>query len=171
MNNAKPSVSTSAGPLESAATDVEKEVFVMINERLLKLAGSSDLFGSLDIAALLITIDRLVRDQDERVNVHIKYSDATPRVISRTNSSSASFVSQFVGDIPSVVLQSLLEARTVLLARFDQFLSEQLLWIQAGKGGSAADAKRLVVFPLFAKLPFFFDQLQEYCCGEVLFLF
>jgi hypothetical protein len=165
-------IKTSASTESISVADAEKELFVMCNERLLKLAGSTDFFGSLDIAALLITVDRLIRDQgvDERVNTQMKYIDATTRIISRTDSTSASFVSQFVGDIPSVVLHALLEARTQLLARFEQFLSEQILWIQSGKGGSAADAKRLGVFPLFAKLPFLFDQLQEYCCGEVSFL-
>lgn len=152
----------------SDGPDIEKEMFAMLHERILKLVGSSDLFGSLDIASLLVTIDRLIRgqDSDERAGLQLRSTEVSTQ---RGSPEVGSFVSQFVGSTPSVATNALIEARSVLYARFESFVADQIAWIQSGKGGSVVsqDSKRLVVFPLFAKFPFFLDQLNEYCCGEV----
>lgn len=68
--------------------------------------------------------------------------------------------------IPGFVLNVLSEAKDVLLERLDQFISEEVQWIQSGKGG-LADAKMLGVFPAVAKFPAFLDVVENFSGLEV----
>ena len=106
------------------------------------------------------------------VEAMLQYGERS--ILTRDSGISNNAVDQVVGysfpeafKLPGFVITVLSEAKGILMERFDQFVSDEVQWIQSGKGG-LVDTKMLGVFPAITKFPSFLDIVGDLSGPEVL---
>jgi hypothetical protein len=130
-----------------------ESLFTSFGERFSR-AVSADVSSSLDLIGVLVLIDSLLMHAGVAGETDFKPSPH----------SGYRFPASLV--VPKLLTNRLEAEKHNVLRRLDQFIAEQITWIQGSKG-SLSDAKLLGISPAMCKFPYFMDLVDELTFGQV----
>lgn len=136
-------------------------MFSVLREKIIKIISSPEHVNGMEILATLIFVESVLRYNSLR-NQPNGQSTSLEDVINV-----GVYTFPTVLQVPRFVSSVLDEAKDMLLIRLDQFIADEITWIQSGKGGTA-DAKMLGIFPSFQKFPILLDIVEDLTGAQVL---
>jgi hypothetical protein len=142
------------------SAEVVDEMFFAFRERVLKVASSTEHVNAVEIVAMLVFFESMLRLQSL---LSKPPEESTAPQEDEIDVGVYTFPRSF--KMTSFTLSVISEAKDVLSDRLAAFTAEEVSWLQAGRGG-LSDAKMLGVFPAFAKFPSYLDVIEELSGGQ-----
>lgn len=138
------------------------EIFSIFHERMIKIVSSSDQVNAMEIVAVLSFVDSILKYHDTITQSR----DVASMLIEDEVIDAGPYSIPSSFRLPRLVVSILMESREILERRLNDFIADEVNWIQSGKGG-LTDAKMLGVFPAFQKFPLLLDVVEELTGSQV----
>mgnify|MGYP003384903488 FL=1 len=130
------------------------KLFRVFREKMLKLVTSTDYTDGIEVVAMLVTVHMML---SHRLPPPIP-SEVEMESLAQWQISTDDFEPEW-----DFMEEVLLECKTILTARLDEFVSSQLAWFREKK----IDPKKTGVFSPISRFPAFMDQLMVFTGSKV----